>query len=138
MLQAVQGLVVRNDSTISMYFWGARCREGQDNCDAWRYKSAKYPAGGDGAIIKVDLRIDGFASIGTTIAGSAASGTGSFLTKPLFFTGTLLRLNANVSHPGGEIRVGVRRTDGNQNHQLTLQTCVPVTGDVLGAVVAWT
>jgi hypothetical protein len=131
MIQAVQGLVVRND-TIMMYFWGARCREGQDNCDAWRYRTHKYPAGGDGAIIQVKIRIDGFASIGTNTNAS-----GSFTTEPLFFTGSKLLLNANISSPGGEIRVGVRRADGNQSHQLTIERCIPVRADAVSAEVAW-
>ena len=129
MIQAARGLAVRNDSVL-LYFWGARCREGQDNCVAWRYRSRKYPHGGDGAFIKVEIRRDGFSSLGS-------AGLGSFTTKPIVFSGSKMRVNANISI-GGEIRVGFLRANGiNDLHQFALEQSVPVRGDVMREEVQW-
>ena len=76
------------------------------------------------------LRRDGFASI------TAGDEPGWLVTRPLGFQGRELRVNAQVT-PGGSIRVGVMRRDGEPVDGLRAEDCKPLTGDLIDARARW-
>ena len=76
------------------------------------------------------LRRDGFVSI------TADDEPGWLITRPLGFQGRELRLNAEVA-PGGSIRVGVLRRDGEPIDGLRAEDCEPLTGDQIDASAQW-
>ena len=128
MVAAVRGLVVSEDSaTLRLFAWGNACRHGQANC-----------SGGGGAIVPVDIRRDGFASLCSTSNSLAAPGVAT--TIPLTFTGSRLVVNAKVDG-GGNLRVGLQHAAvaaGNGGlRELAPTECLPITGDTVATKVAW-
>ncbi len=70
------------------------------------------------------------------IGQAAGSTTGHLLTKPMTFEGRQLRLNADCG-AGGQIRVGVVRSDGTPIAGFGQEECEPLIGDFLRGVVSW-
>ena len=76
------------------------------------------------------LRRDGFVSI------DAADQPGTLTTRPLTFDGNKLYVNAKIIQ-GGEMRVGLLRSDGTPIAGYGVQDCQPVTGDSTRQQVTW-
>lgn len=89
-----------------------------------------YYTGPDSRLRRFSYRQDGF------IALSSGAQGGTFVSKPVTFTGTQLVLNG-ATREAGEIRVEVQQADGTSIPGLTLTDCQPVQGDHLAAVVNW-
>jgi hypothetical protein len=133
MAAAVRGYVVRNEK-ILMYSWGCRCRHGQDG--------ATTSDGGGGAIARLSLRMDGFASIGSP-NDSGWDAQATFVTTPLLVPRKAQRLLLNaVSANGGQILVGLRRptpgaASGIAIPGFEVNQSIPVVGDFLSAGASW-
>ena len=119
MVAVARGLVVFNNS-LRVFIWASRCRHGQGQC-----------ASVDGAIVPIDIRKDGFASLQSTPDGSPSLAT----TKPLVFTGSRLLVNAQTSG-GGRLRVALTPVNGAAKGP-TLTDCIPVSGDAMDVPVVW-
>lgn len=76
------------------------------------------------------IRPDGFVSVRAGYQG------GSFVTKPLIFTGQRLTLNFSTS-AGGSLRVELQTADGQPIEGLTLEDCPEIIGDRLEHTVRW-
>ena len=84
-----------------------------------------------GAICLAVLRRDGFVSL------DAGEREGSVITKPLRTGGTKLFVNAKLAE-GGELRVAILDASGLPiDDGLTIDRCVPVTGDQMAAEISW-
>jgi hypothetical protein len=124
MVAVVRGLVV-SEATLRLFVWGSECRHGQTCGDR------------DGAILPVEIRRDGFASLRSAPDGSASLAT----TVPLVFTGSRLLVNVKTSG-GGALRVGLTpvgpTTDALQSG-LAMSDCILVSGNYpAGIAVGWT
>lgn len=86
--------------------------------------------GGDNALRRYTLRLDGFVSINAGWKG------GQLLTKPLRFEGDRLELNFATS-AAGSIRVEIQDADGNAVEGFALADCEEVFGDSVDGVVPW-
>lgn len=76
------------------------------------------------------LRLDGFISV------HAGYQQGSFVTKPLTFSGNQLELNYSTAG-AGEIRVELQDADGQPIPDYSLSDCDPVKGDAISGIVTW-
>jgi hypothetical protein len=126
MVAVVRGLVAR-EATLRLFVWGSACRHGQTCAD------------GDGAIVPVDIRRDGFGSLRSAPDGSASLAT----TVPLTFTGARLLVNVKTSGGGG-LRVALSPVAlspvdaaAGVRPGLTIDDCVPVSGDAMDVAVGW-
>lgn len=129
--------------------WGCRCRHGQDTATvsdggkgdstrnhrpvhgglmvcAWIFRVC--PHAGGGAIHRLSMRLDGFASIGPDNPAAPAI----FVTTPIRFTGSTLFLNAVVGD-GGSIQIGIQQVGitATASSNFTLASCVNVSGDLM-------
>ena len=77
------------------------------------------------------LRRDGFASLAAGPEG------GHVTTRPLTFAGQRLHVNAAVAS-GGRLRVEVLDRHGHALPGLTLDDCLPFTGDSTAQEIRWT
>ncbi|WP_372896481.1 hypothetical protein [Stieleria sp.] len=76
------------------------------------------------------LRTDGFASV------HAGAQPGSFLTRPIRFSGDSLHLNLSTS-AGGQVRVEIQTVDGSPVPNFRLDDCLPIYGDEIDRHVRW-
>lgn len=90
------------------------------------YASEAYYEGPDSRLRRFTYRTDGFVSV------RAGKQGGSFITKPLQFSGSKLALNHSVKM-GGALKVQLRHPKTNK----VLAESKPVTGDEIRGVVAW-
>merc|ERR1711871_836937 len=113
-----------------MLVYGTRARHVQDGIGG-----ATTLTGGGAEFVRVELRRDGFASIGSL--GSSWTSPGVFSTKPLVVPAhsKTLFLNAR-SDSGGSIQVEIQAIHDSK-HSLHLDDCVSVEGDVTRAAVSW-
>ena len=124
------GPVIRSNITMDVFVWGAR---------RTHYFTASQHVGDvDGAgstIARVPMRRDGWASMRSDSTSWLRPGL--IATKPFVFEGRALLLNARASNGGGIrvalLPVSVQAGGGGR----TLESCMPVGGDVFGAVVEW-
>jgi len=63
--------------------------------------------------------------------------TGRFVTRPLLFAGTKLRINARARH-NGRIRVGLTNSSGETLAGFGVDDCVPFSGDSIRHECQWT
>ena len=129
------GPVIRSNATMDIFVWGAR---------RTHYFTASQHVGdvngAGGTIARVPMRRDGWASIRSD--SSSWLRPGLMTTKPFIFEGSRLLLNAHASNGGG-IRVALLpasvqsgAAEGGAGER-TLESCVPVGGDVFSAAVEW-
>ncbi|HOD51879.1 MAG TPA: hypothetical protein PKJ78_17710 [Candidatus Hydrogenedentes bacterium] len=79
---------------------------------------------------RLELRIDGFASINAGYSG------GEFITKPLTFAGKELELNFATS-AAGSVWVELQQLDGTTIPGFTKDECDEIIGDQIDRVVSW-
>jgi hypothetical protein len=84
-----------------------------------------------GYIERMEMRLDGFASIHAPHAG------GSLLTKPMKISGDELVVNFSTS-AAGSVRVELQELDGTPIPGFTLADCPEMFGDEIERVVHWT
>ena len=93
------------------------------------YKQAHY-AQPSGHLVRYTLRTDGFVSVNAPFAG------GSFVTRPLAFTGRELVLNFSAGAAGG-LRVELQDAAGKPLPGFALADAVEQIGDEIERVVTW-
>ncbi len=93
------------------------------------YINANY-ATPDAELRRYTLRLDGFASLHAPYEG------GTFLSKPLKFSGQKLSLNFSTSAAGG-LRVQLERPDGTPLPGFALVDCQEIIGNEIGREVRW-
>lgn len=86
--------------------------------------------GGDNALRRYTLRLDGFVSVNAPLSG------GELLTKPLLFSGAELELNFATS-AAGSVRVEIQDEAGEPISGLSLADCAEVFGDSTARTVSW-
>lgn len=74
-------------------------------------------------------RLDGFLSL------DAGPDEGTLVTKPLYFSGTKLEINANAK--GGSITMELTDADGKPLDGFALSDCDPLSDDVVHHIVSW-
>ena len=86
---------------------------------------------GDGVTFnRYSIRKDGFVSLSAPMSG------GSFVTKPVVFSGTALQINFATS-ANGAIRLGLQGADGTPLPGFSLADCPPVFGNSTAHTVQW-
>jgi len=93
------------------------------------YKQAHY-AQPSGHLVRYTLRTDGFISVNAPFAG------GSFVTRPLTFSGRELVVNFSAGAAGG-LRVEIQDTAGKPLPGFVLADAVEQVGDEIERVVMW-
>lgn len=93
------------------------------------YKQAHY-AQASGHLVRYTLRTDGFISVNAPFAG------GSFVTKPLTFTGHELVVNFSAG-AAGDLRVEIQDAEGKSIAGFGLADAVEQIGDEIERVVTW-
>ena len=93
------------------------------------YKQAHY-AQPSGHLVRYTLRTDGFVSVNAPFVG------GSFVTRPLTFTGRELVVNFSAG-AAGSLRVELQDAAGKPLPGFTLADAVEVIGDEIERVVTW-
>ena len=93
------------------------------------YKQAHY-AQPSGHLVRYTLRTDGFVSVNAPFAG------GSFVTRPLTFTGRELVVNFSAGAAGG-LRVELQDAAGKSLPGFALADAVEQIGDEIERVVTW-
>lgn len=86
--------------------------------------------GGDNALRRYTMRLDGFVSVNAGWKG------GQLLTKPLKFEGDSLNLNFSTS-AAGSVRVEIQEADGTPIEGFELANCPEIFGDSIGRSVQW-
>ena len=81
-------------------------------------------------IRRFSLRTDGFVSVRAGYAG------GEFVTRPLTFTGEVLRLNFSTSAVGF-VRVEIQDIEGRPQSGFGLDACPEIFGDAIDGAVEW-
>ncbi|MCL2117751.1 MAG: hypothetical protein FWH27_04895 [Planctomycetaceae bacterium] len=94
------------------------------------YVNANY-ATPDSELRRYSLRLDGFASLHAPYAG------GTFVSKPLTFSGKRLSLNFSTSAAGG-LKVQLEQIDGTPYPGFALDDCKEVIGNEIARDVLWT
>ena len=115
---------------IWIYYWGENLPYGgkgslQRLQEGWIKEGTRIQR----AIGLATLRLDGFVSL-----RAGAGETGTLLTRPLLLRGDRLLVNAEVR---GEMRVALRRPNGNEIAGYGLDECIPIRGDSLRHRVTW-
>ena len=93
------------------------------------YVNANYAAP-NAELRRYTLRWDGFASLNAPYDG------GTFVSKPLTFSGNQLSLNFSTSAAGG-IKVQLEKPDGTPIPGFTLDECHEIIGDEIDRKVVW-
>ena len=94
------------------------------------YVNANY-ASPDAELRRYALRLDGFASLYAPYAG------GTFVSKPLTFSGKRLSLNFSTSAAGG-LKVQLEQVDGTPYPGFALNDCKEIIGNEIARDVLWT
>jgi hypothetical protein len=79
---------------------------------------------------RYSIRKDGFVSASSPMAG------GSFVTRPIIFTGNALRINFETS-ANGSVRLELQGPDGAPLRGLSLADCPPLFGNSVAYTVRW-
>lgn len=95
------------------------------------YATEGYWEGTSTSIRRLTIRVDGFVSASTSLAG------GELVTKPIRFAGGNLSLNFATSG-AGSVQVEIQDVDGRPVPGYALDDCPPIFGDRLDKVVRWT
>jgi len=61
---------------------------------------------------------------------------GWFITRPLKFSGNILKFNVST-RPGGSVRVGLLDSNGSGIAGRSIEDCVLITGDHMDVLVRW-
>jgi hypothetical protein len=93
------------------------------------YVNAKYGTP-DSELRRYTLRLDGFASLHAPYEG------GTFVSKPLIFSGKRLSLNFSTSAAGG-LKVQLEQADGTPYPGFALEDCNEIIGDEIARDVLW-
>lgn len=117
-----QGVVQNGDQTW-LYYSGAPLKHNATDDELFHTKQPR-------AFSFVTLGRDRFVSV------EGGQQVGSFVTRPLWFTGDALKLNVNV-RPGGHVCVGLLDEKGQTLPGRDVKDCLPITGDHFDAVVRW-
>jgi len=118
-----QGMIRVGDE-LWMYYSGSPLRHnGGDLENLKKPKNARVYS-------RVVTRLDRF------VAVVASTGSGSFITPPLNFTGKHLNLNVQV-HKGGSVRIGLLNEESRPLPGRSVDECVPLAGDSLSMPVKW-
>ena len=108
---AVCNIVPTGETEMSIY---VNANYATPNCEIRRYT----------------LRLDGFASLHAPYKG------GTFVSKPLTFSGKKLSLNFSTSAAGG-LKVQLEQVDGTPYPGFALDDCVEIIGDEIARNVLW-
>lgn len=115
------------DGNRSNYMtWGLLQLPGNDR-ELSVYATEAYYTGPGSRVRRFTFRTDGFVSV-------HSNGAGALVTKPLTFAGSKLALNIKSQ---GRTRVEVQDAAGKPLPGLTLDDCLPITGDQIEHVVSW-
>jgi hypothetical protein len=93
------------------------------------YINANYGSP-DNEVRRLTLRLDGFASLHAPYAG------GTFVSKPLIFSGKKLSLNFSTSAAGG-LKVQMEQIDGKPYPGFSMLDCREIIGDEIARDVVW-
>ena len=93
------------------------------------YVNANY-ATPDSELRRYSMRLDGFASLHAPYEG------GTFVSKPLTFSGKKLSLNFSTSAAGG-LKVQLEQADGTPYPGFQLDDCIEIIGDEIARDVLW-
>jgi hypothetical protein len=95
------------------------------------YATESYWHGAGSALRRYSLRLDGFVSV-----NAPAGEGGELMTRPLTFTGDVLRLNFATS-AAGRIRVELQHPNGTPIEGFSLADCHDIYGDAIDRPVSW-
>jgi len=118
-----QGLL-KIGNQISLYYSGSPLKHEQAEPEFLR------KPGNERLFSRVVSRLDGFA------AADAGPQGGFFVTPPLRFAGSVLKLNVQTRE-GGSVRVGLIDEQGTALKNRSVDDCLPITGDHIDHIVRW-
>ena len=116
--------IVRKDNELWLYYGGSPLKHHETELDALARSENRR------VYSRVVSRLDGFVSV------DARENEGGFVTPPLTYQGTTLRLNAKTA-ADGEVRVGLLDAAGDPIAGYAVEDCIPITGDHIETAVAW-
>jgi hypothetical protein len=94
------------------------------------YGTEAYYSGPGSRLRRFTYRTDGFVSL------NAGGQPGEVITKTFTYSGGMLNLNYRAA-AGGAVRVEIQDEQGLPLDGLSMDDCVPLTGDSVGATVSW-
>ena len=121
------GLDLRNWTSRANYAARGIVQTGDLELSIYVKHNSGYPTN---HVRRYTLRPDGFVSVCGPYAG------GTFVTKPLVFSGGQLQINYSTSAVGG-LRVEIQNPDGTPIDGYALQDCSEIIGDRIDQTVAW-